>query len=491
MHKRDIFILPLIVVMTVICLVVPAEFTLRKIFPAVNFDSCVDYKDLSAKAFHARPGCISRMRVPESPWVEMKYNACGFRSAADCDPKKKGALRVAVVGSSLGAGFLVPYPQTVTAIAGAELQGKCNSPIDLQNLSAEGNVGERLYASARAATELSPDTLIFIVSPTDLQLDVRNAANAVSVNASGRQTNLMREIKAKLSSSRLFYMESYLIMRSDANFVPMYLASGHNADFMRAPLSTEWQTKVQHFEDDVTKLSEIARDSNVPFLVIFVPQRAEAAVAASPSLGKGVDSSLLPNQLRNIVLKHGAQFADMTTQIAPGTSSSTIYYAMNGHLNGSGHGLLAKTLVNAVVDSETAPLYSQCRAPKATSTIGVNSHQILTPTVQDVGRKPASLKSKPFKTSVKKVVSKKSVLRGHKNSASSKAASVRSRHPAHSLPHKKNRARDRDGYETPCSCTHAPYVPLDEKPARRKRAPYVTHPKKKTPEEIVEEGTYY
>ena len=360
MRKIDILLLPAIVIVTALAVIVPTEFGLRMAFPANEFDQCVNYKDTSAQSFHARPNCVSRVKVPESPWVQIRHNMCGFRQDADCGPKRPNALRFAVIGSSLSAGYLVPQNETMSVRATNTLSQICRAPVDFQNLGAEGNLGPRLYASASAAVNLAPDVLVYVVSPTDLQLsNSADQANALE-DTGKRQTNLMRELKVAISSLRVFYMESYMLLRNDDNYVPIYLTSGHNADFMRSPLSTEWLTKLDNLDADVSRLGETAHKAGVPFLVLYVPQRAEAAIHATPRLGTGVDEELLPRMIEQIVLAHGGHFANVTKDIVAGTPSSSLYYAMNGHINGAGNAIMAKTLVDGIMNISSSRFAAEC-----------------------------------------------------------------------------------------------------------------------------------
>jgi len=360
MRKLDIFLLPAIVIATALTVVVPTEFALRKIFPANEFDQCVDYSDTRPESFHAKPNCVSRIKVPESPWVEIKHNACGFRQEGDCGPKRPDSLRVAIVGSSLSAGYLVPQNETMSVRVQQTLARSCRIPVDVQNLGAEGNLGSRLYASAAAAVNLTPDVLVYVISPTDLQLSNSLSQSENLEQTAKRQTNLMREMKVAVSSLRVFYMESYLLLRNDDNYVPIYLKSGHNADFMRKPLSEEWQTKLLNLDDDVNRLSGIARRANVPLLVLYVPQRAEAAIHATPRLGHDVDGELLPRTIEQLVLAHGAYFANVTKDIPAGTPSSALFYAMNGHINGAGNLIMANTLKDGIMQIPSARFGTEC-----------------------------------------------------------------------------------------------------------------------------------
>ncbi|MFG1293479.1 hypothetical protein [Xanthobacter versatilis] len=367
MERRDYFILPLIVIATVLAVAVPVEAALRIFFPYSEADRCVVYGDPRPSAFHATPNCSSRIKVPEGPWVDMKYNACGYRSTDPCTPKKPESLRLAVIGSSLAAGYLVPYDESVSARARESLTTLCRLPVDVQNLGAEGNMGVRLTASAEAAAALTPDAIVLVVSPTDLVLDnaMDQAAPAPGAVAK-HQAGWIQEFKAQLSRSRLLYMESYLLLRNDDNYVPIYRRSGHKADFMRLPLSEDWQARLAHLDRDISRV-RAAIGPGIPLIILFAPERAQAAMLAVPHLAKGMAPAYLQSEIARRAQAHGAYFADMSPLIPPGTPSSDIYYAMNGHLNGEGHALLAEALVGGLFNAHIPAFTSACTAPSATA----------------------------------------------------------------------------------------------------------------------------
>jgi len=365
LERRDYFILPLIVIATVLVVAVPVEAALRIFFPYSEADRCVVYGDPRPSAFHATANCASRIKVPEGPWVDMTYNECGYRSTDPCTPKKPGSLRLAIIGSSLAAGYLVPYEASVSARARESLTALCRLPVDVQNLGAEGNMGVRLTASAEAAAALDPDAIVLVVSPTDLVLDnAMDQATPAPGAIAKHQTGWIQELKVQLSRSRLLYMESYLLLRNDDNYVPIYRRSGHKADFMRLPLSQDWQERLAHLDRDIARV-KAAIGPDIPLIILFSPERSQAAMLATPHLAKGMAPAHLQSEIARRAQAHGAHFADMSTQIVPGTPSSSIYYAMNGHLNGEGHALLAEALVNGLFDARIPAFEAACAAPPA------------------------------------------------------------------------------------------------------------------------------
>ncbi|HEX4809439.1 MAG TPA: hypothetical protein VH325_10940, partial [Bryobacteraceae bacterium] len=104
---RDYILLPLLSLCTVVLMLGASELAARLIWPVRDFDSCLVYNPSVGGRF--KPNCTSITKNAESGWVVNKYNECGYRSAAPCDVKPAGAVRVVVVGSSFTQGDFVPY----------------------------------------------------------------------------------------------------------------------------------------------------------------------------------------------------------------------------------------------------------------------------------------------------------------------------------------------------------------------------------------------
>lgn len=358
MLKRDFLLLPLIAIGTMLILIVPAEWAFRAAYPAVLADACIAKTPLHRYA-HGLPNCTSYLKVSEGPWAANRYNACGYRTPEACGPKPAGSLRVAVVGSSTGAGYAVRYEDTMAARTAHVLTERCRRPVEFQNLGVPGEQSRKLARRSTEALTLDPDALLVVISPFDFELtaDLR-AGNPGERTA---KKSPVRRMKAAVSSSRLLYMGSYSLLRDDGSYLPIYLRSGSNPDFMRSPMPPRWQDALHAFDVAMGKVARGARERGVPVTLLFVPQRAEAAMASSRIEQAGFDPRQLPRMLRAIADKNGVAFADMLPEIPSDTPSATIFYPVNGHINAAGHALAS----SAVLRQLTMPgaFMDKCSAP--------------------------------------------------------------------------------------------------------------------------------
>jgi len=359
--RRDLIILPLLVLATILAVLAPGEALVRAAYPDAEVDACA--YNLSAPVLHGRAGCTSRMKTPEGPWVDVRYNECGYRTEQSCRTRPVGALRVAVIGSSTSAGFLVPYPQTMAARAAADLAGACGRPVEFQNLGMAGNTGDRILTSAREALALKPDALVLLVAPLDLESAAAPIAGppaaAPAAQPSLRQ-RLVGTVTSAIADSRLLYMERYFILRNDDVYVPLYLNSSDKAGFMKAPLSPTWRARADAFETRFAAAAEMAKAQGVPMVLVFAPQRAQMAIASQGGY-PDAHPELLPNELATVAESHGAGFANPLAEIPRDLPSGEIFYAVNGHLNGAGHAYVAKSLEKTLL--RQAPAFAACKRP--------------------------------------------------------------------------------------------------------------------------------
>jgi hypothetical protein len=355
--KRDMLLLPLIAIGTIAALLLPAEFVIRSQHPAALVDQCTIGS--KSPAIHGRPNCVSRTKAAEGPWVTNRYNECGYRNPESCGPKPAGTLRVAMVGSSTSAGYLTPYDDSMAARSARALTALCKRPVEFQNLSAAGNLGKRVVASVSEAMPLDPDAIVLAVDPFDFE---PSGAGAIEVGRPAPQRNFLRRIRDRVSASSLLYMESYLLLHDDASYLPLYLGVGRGADFMRSPLPDAWRRQVEMFDASVTHIAALAKAQSVPFLIVFVPQRAQAALASSHKADPDFHPFAFPTLLNAIAQRHGAAFADVTREIAPGTPSSRLFYAVNGHINAQGHALASHAIVDQLTSAAMAPFADKCRS---------------------------------------------------------------------------------------------------------------------------------
>lgn len=345
--RRDLVILPLLALATVVALFGAAEAFSRVRYPEHEADTCKTPDRVLGYRF--RPGCTSTTKAAEGDWTTNSYNACGYRSPEPCGPTPAGARRIALIGSSTSSGYLVPYRATLAARTAADLTRLCRRPVEVQNLGGVDYTGAKLVARAKEAMTLAPDALVLVVSPLDLEL----AQGARTFQENGftvtRSDNPVTRLKEALGASRAASVAQHFVLKSDRTYVPTYLRSGDRADFMRSPLPAPWRARLAEFDRRVAEIEQLAARRRTPFVIVFAPQRAQAGLVAGGGAPAGYDALALPKAMAAIAARRGAAFVDSDAAIAPGTATERMFYPVNGHPNGYGHQLIADSLVRRLV----------------------------------------------------------------------------------------------------------------------------------------------
>jgi len=368
---RDAWLLPLISLLTVVALLIAAETAAQLFWPEQKDNSC-SVHDGTLMNFHIRPNCVSRMKAAEGPWYTNRYNECGYRSMDSCDPVPRGVRRIAIIGASISGGHLVEYDHTIATSMGAELTLMCRAPVQIQTLAVAGYTGRENIIRMAEALRLHPQAVVFAQTPVDIenQLDeplppvtadtpASTPGPALRPNRNAR-LGLGEQLSNVFRESRAVVVAQHFMFSDPTVYIPLFLASGDKADFLRPPLSARWLARLQRFDELIDNLTSQARRAGVPFVIVFVPQQAEIEMEAGAPKPAGVDPLAFPKALKAIALRHGAVFVDASTALRAHPDPASLYYRVDGHPSGLGQPLIGREVAHRIADLP-AGQFSDCR----------------------------------------------------------------------------------------------------------------------------------
>ncbi len=371
--RRDFVLLPLLCALTVVAMVGLAEIGTRMAYAERKEDSCA--RPDATLGYRFAPDCTSRTKAAEGPWVTNYYNECGYRTTQSCGPAADGVRRVAVVGSSISAGYLVPYDSSIANLTAARLQGKCDAPVEFQNLGGIGYIWSKVYSRMDEALALRPLAVMMVVIPFDLEQTVDTPApTALGTAASGTSasgtsalrldavatTGVMARLHRIIGSSRAFAVAQHFLFQNVPFYTNLYLRYGDKADFLRPPFPPSWQRRFHDFDVLMEGVSAKARAAGVPFILATVPQRAQAALVASHGrLPPGIDPMAFDREVARIAARHGIDDIDVTPEFARQSNpAADYYYAVDGHINALGSQLVAKAIAQRFISD--VPAFASC-----------------------------------------------------------------------------------------------------------------------------------
>jgi SGNH hydrolase-like domain, acetyltransferase AlgX len=355
--RRDYVILPLLCLATILVMFGIAEGASRLMFAQHERDACMVHDPVLGTRF--RPNCTSHVKAAEGPWVTNSYNACGYRTPQSCGPKPAGGVRVAVLGSSIAQGYLVPYQETFAARAAEELTRRCGEPVEFQNLASIGYVWERLALRADEALTLHPDAAIIVMIPFDLQQT--DPGEGIGPAPKPAPEGPMKRLDSLMKNSRaLVAAQHYLFSRPDL-YTQFYLRYGDRADFLRVPLTPKWQRRVDEFDTLLGGIAAKYHAAHVPLLLVYVPQRAQATLLAAHQAPPGVAPYAFGRTIGEIAARHGVDYLDLSTAFSRIPQAASLYYPVDGHLTGKGDAVLAAQLAAAL--QRRLPEFAACTPP--------------------------------------------------------------------------------------------------------------------------------
>lgn len=362
--RRDLWLLPLISLSTVVVLMIGAEVAARAIWPKQLFNACRLYD--SAVGTHYRPNCSTTMKAPEGPWYVAAYNDCGYRSDAPCDPLPPGRRRIALLGTSLAEGYLVEYPNTIAARLESDITRLCDTPVDVQNLGTVAPFDGQLLPRMDEALRLRPQAIVMVLSPYDIEhADLERPAEDSEVPSPPK--DFKAQIGQSIRESRAVTMVQHFLFLDRSVYLPLYLRHGDDSDYLRSPLAAKWQQKLEVLDRLIAALAARAQRASVPLTVAFIPAKPQVALMGT---GRAAISDIHPMALQNaiapIAAHHGLGFIDTSVALRARSAPERLYYQVDGHLSGEGQPIAAAYIAQQLAGEREGP-FARCHGTMASS----------------------------------------------------------------------------------------------------------------------------
>ena len=353
LRARDVVFLPLVSLLTVVAMLGGGEMAARVVWPA-RPDSACEFGTQYGPRF--RPHCMTRYKAVDGPWVEDRYNECGYRAAGPCAPTP-GQIRVVVFGSSMARGHGVSYDDTFAGRDEKILGRRCGKTVDFQNMSTDANGVATVDHRISEALALKPDVLMLMISSYDIQV-VDTPTHASDQKAPARMSP-----KKLLLSSRLVTVGQHYLYRDPAAQISVFLNTpgddGHG--YASDPLPRRWETRVAKMGEIIDRIGVQAKAANVPFILAYAPRRAQVLLDIPKFRRPNVDPLALDRRLQKIAAAAGAIFLDTTPSFAASPKFNSLFYVADGHPAAEGHAVIARDVASTMLKM---PAFASCdRSP--------------------------------------------------------------------------------------------------------------------------------
>jgi hypothetical protein len=334
--RRDWIALPLLSLATVLVMLAGAELLARHFWPAQEEDSCFDNGRF-------RANCTSVVKVPEGQWATDRYNDCGYRSASPCASKIPGTFRIVLFGSSAAHGLYLPFDDIFPVRAGRKLQKTTRRAIDVQNLGIPNTNPLEWSARIGEALKLKPDAVVFTITPFDVE-----QIGARRTGTQPEQLSLYKRLQHSVTESRAALVAQHYVFSDRERFLRFYLLYGDRADFLREPLSAAWRDRYQKLDTVVADASERLHAAHVPFYLLVLPSRAEAALLSGASRPANLNPFSFRDRVSETASRRGAVLMDGVAAFAKQPNPETLFYVVDGHIKPAGQALIAATVAEAI-----------------------------------------------------------------------------------------------------------------------------------------------
>jgi hypothetical protein len=229
--------------------------------------------------------------------------------------------------------------------------------VDFQNLGTEPPDVDRIDQRIPEALGLKPAAIVMTIGPYDL-IHLKDPPPSAGGEQAPPERLSLRSVVNMLRESRLFLVMQYYLYRDPAFQIRAFLLNGDPADYVRRPLSAIWRQRVDDLGDLLHRITSETSPAGVPMLLVYVPERAQSALAAMKSAPPGVDPFVLSAALDDVARRNGVRFLDATPAFARAPDFYSLYYLTDGHPRDGGHAALAGVIEQGLL---AEPAFARCR----------------------------------------------------------------------------------------------------------------------------------
>lgn len=355
--RYDFVLIPGLVVLTLMLLAGAGEALSRRFYVESGKESC-SWTGARGEMV-MKPNCTSYRQAAEGPPTVSSYNDCGFRTAEPCGTRPAGGIRVALMGASTAHGFKVRYEDTFGARLTQSLTQSCHRPVEFQNMGVGGATLLDIYRRLPDALAMKPDLIMLVVTPYDMRNQIADADlaerdqpakipfNPVAGKVQGPKS-LITILSDLAYESRMLVVAQHFLFQHRPTFVRLFLLHGEEVDYLRPPMGPGWQRRIRNLDTIVGDMADRAHAAGIPMMLVETPQRIQVSLLDPVVRQPGQDPWAIGRELAALSAKHGMFFDDTLDAFAEEPDSDAAFYLVDGHINGRGHGLAARSIERAL-----------------------------------------------------------------------------------------------------------------------------------------------
>lgn len=368
-QRRDILLLPLIAVLTSVALMESTDLALRKVYTTSNehLGSCLDYAHATA-GIPGIPNCATHDKLYETPQILYKLNGCGMNSVSGCNVAKPGVYRIALLGSSVAFGQWVQFDDSIAHQLETDVSQETRQKIEVANYARMEEIPPLAVRLLPEVLQKKPSLVVLVVSPYDIGVSNTDPVVAVRIAEKTKENRIlwwidylrtlidtnsasqigdtfMAHLKNRIFSTRAATLILTVEYQNRQRYIRQYL-SGQNSEIGYLPVQTSaaWKQEYLAFDHSIEQMAMMTHHENIPFVVVLLPTRAQAAMLNSGSWPPGYDPYLIDKKVSAIVRSDGGIFLDIFPESARIPNLEEHYFFQNGHPDSFAHTVFAKLI---------------------------------------------------------------------------------------------------------------------------------------------------
>jgi SGNH hydrolase-like domain, acetyltransferase AlgX len=360
-HVRWV-VFPLLSLLTILAMLSLAEILSRQVWSEGGTDFCKVFDPNSGE--RNKPNCTARLKAPEGQWVQYSYNECGYRTLQPCGARPASAIRVVAMGASTTEGNMVPYEQTFSTVGARDLSQFYNRPVEFQNMGTTGCLALCAYRRLDEALRLKPDLVLLALAPFDVQVGVDPASLAarddpfktLAPPRKAAASSFIERLAGSFTGSRAVLAARHFLYQDSGLYLKLYLMQRDKAGFLRQPFPLAWEKRFSDIDLLLGEMADKCRAAGVPFALMAVPERAQAAALQQGDLPEGAAPYAFRDRLALIAKRHEILFLDVFPDFARLPHPETLFYPADGHLTPPGQSVVGHALARDIENSRLVGL---------------------------------------------------------------------------------------------------------------------------------------
>jgi hypothetical protein len=381
LSRADWVLLPLVSLLTVGLLATSTELIARQMFSEsqTGVRNCMVLNDPSTGP-RGIPNTTCWEKSPESQWVDYRFNRCGHRAGMECGPKSPDVYRIVMNGASMAMGEHVQREKTFAALLPGELSQLTGRKVEVYNEGMGWGFSHSVALRFNQVLAANPDMILWILTPIDVErtslvlptgdLDPY-AGLSLPAKAWRRAKDTFTEKSLSVAAADVFghsrtaLMLRHVLYQSQSQSIKSFLMAPDGVSgFLRTELSPEWEMRLKMFDRDAADMEGEATKAGVPFVAVFVPIRAQAAMISMGEWPAGFDPYKLNNRLRSIIVSHGGTFLDISPGFRNIPNPERYFFPVDTHPTAEGNEVISEVMAR-VLTCGVVPALKASTQPQA------------------------------------------------------------------------------------------------------------------------------